>query len=526
MGDMILYPRMNILKTERLMESPGFLFSCLLLLVATCFLRIIAPIGLLTTKKKKLPPGPNGLPLIGNFITLGDRPHETIAKLANKHGPLMTLKLGLTNVVVASSAETAKLILLKNDQSFLGRPIPHAVTAETGFHLALPWLPPGPHWKKLRKICNTQIFTAQRLDALREVRNRMVRDMVGRVTDEGRDAVEGAGVLIGRLVFGTAVSLLSNSIFSVDMVDPKSGAMRELQRLNANIMVLVGKPNVADYFPFLKAFDPQGIRREVKVSYDRLHQLIDDMIDQRLRRWVYGSNGCGDLLHVLLGYTEEDGPDRLDRLDVKLLLMEMFIGGTDTTTTTVEWAMSELLHNPTILSKAKQKLSLKITPGKTVQEQDILGLPYLTAVIKETMRLHPIAPFLLPRRAEEDVEICGYTIPKHTQVLINTWSITRDTTHWEDPTVFKPERFLNSEILDFRGRDLSFIPFSAGRRICPGLNLAVRMVSLILATLVHDFDWTLPNGMAPEEMDMTDKFGVVLHKAEPLVAVPMKIVSS
>ncbi|KAK6130148.1 hypothetical protein DH2020_036110 [Rehmannia glutinosa] len=351
----------------------------------------------------------------------------------------MTLKLGLTNIVVASSAETAKLILLKNDQSFLGRPIPHAVTAETGFHLALPWLPPVPHWKKLRKICNTQIFTAHRLDALREVRNRMVRDMVGRVTIEG-------ALLIGRLVFGTA------------------------------------------------AFDPQGIRREVKVSYDRLHQLIDDMIDQRLRRRVYGSNGCGDLLDVLLGYTEEDGPDRLDRLDVKLLLMEMFIGGTDTTTTTVEWAMSELLHNPTILSKTKQELSAKITPGKTVQEQDILGLPYLTAVIKETMRLHPIAPFLLPRRAEEDVEICGYTIPKHTQVLINTW-----------------------------GRDLSFIPFSAGRRICPGLNLAVRMVSLILATLVHDFDWTLPNGMAPEEMDMTDRFGVVLQKAEPLVAVPMKI---
>ncbi|KAI3453623.1 hypothetical protein Pfo_010286 [Paulownia fortunei] len=318
-----------------------------------------------------------------------------------------------------------------------------------------------------------------------------MRNMVERLI-EAREA--GEATWIARLVFGIAVSLLSNSMFSGDMLDPKSDGMKELQMLNANIMLLVGKPNLADFFPFLKP------------------------------RRISGSDRCGDFLDVLLDYTEEDGPQRLNRIDVKLLLVEMFIAGTDTTSTTVEWAMAELLHNLTILYKAKQELSEKITPGKTVQEQDIPRLPYLKAVIKESMRLHQIAPFLLPRRAEEEVEICGYTIPKHTKFFVNAWSISRDTTYWEEPIVFKPERFLNSEI-DFRGRDLSFIPFSAGRRMCPGLNLGVRMVSLILATLVHNFDWVLPNGMAPEKMDMTDKFGVTLQKAKPLVAIPMKIAS-
>lgn len=197
---------------------------------------------------------------------------------------------------------------------------------------------------------------------------------------------------------------------------------------------------------------------------------------------------------------------------------DLFIGGTDTTTTTIEWAMAELFHNPPIMVKARKELIETMGSGQPIKEQDLLKLPYLQSVIKETMRLHPIAPLLLPHRAETDVQVCGYKIPKHTQVLVNVWAVFHDPINWSDPDQFIPERFMDSD-KDFRGKDFSFIPFGAGRRICPGLSLGVRMVSLLLANLVHHFNWKLPDGTAPEEMDMRDKFGITLQKAIPLVGI-------
>ncbi|KAL3633509.1 hypothetical protein CASFOL_022271 [Castilleja foliolosa] len=173
--------------------------------------------------------------------------------------------------------------------------------------------------------------------------------------------------------------------------------------------------------------------------------------------------GCGgidmfrDILDVLLDYTQEEGPLGFTRFDVKLL---------------ITWIMAELLHYPTILSKLKHELSEKLLPGKPVQEQDIPQLPYLTAVIKETMRLHPASPLLLPHRAERDSMIQGYTIPKHTRVLVNFWSMSMDPAYWDEHARFDPDRFLNSDNVGFRGSsDFKFVPFGAGRRVCPGLEL-------------------------------------------------------
>lgn len=161
----------------------------------------------------------------------------------------------------------------------------------------------------------------------------------------------------------------------------------------------------------------------------------------------------------------------------------------------------------------------KIGRDRCVNESDFDQLPYLEAVVKETLRLHPAAPFLLPYKAGNDVDLSGYTIPKGTRVLVNAWAIARDPKNWEDPTEFSPERFLNSEI-DFRGRDFAYIPFGAGRRICPGLPLALRMVSLLLASLIQSFEWKLPDGIVAEKLDMQDQFGITLKKAAPLCVIP------
>lgn len=198
------------------------------------------------------------------------------------------------------------------------------------------------------------------------------------------------------------------------------------------------------------------------------------------------------------------------------------MAGADTVTTTVEWGMAELLRDPKAMSKAKAELEQVVGKGKPVEESDIDRLTYLQAILKETFRLHPAAPFLLPRKAERDVELGGYVIPKGAQVLVNVWAIGRDPRTWENPEAFSPERFLGLEI-DVKGRNFELTPFGGGRRICPGYPLALRMLFLMLGSLINCFDWKLEGGMKPEDMDMDDKFGITLEKACPVRAVPFRL---
>ena len=175
----------------------------------------------------------------------------------------------------------------------------------------------------------------------------------------------------------------------------------------------------------------------------------------------------------------------------------------------------KLLHKPETLRRVQVELLQTIGKDKLVKESDIAQLPYLQAVVKETFRLHPAVPLLLPRKAEVDTDICGFIVPKDAQVLVNVWAIGRDPNLWENPNSFMPERFLGSD-MDVRGQNFELIPFSAGRRICPG----IRMIHLMLASLLHSYDWKLEDGVTPENMNMEEKFGVTLQKAQPLRALP------
>ncbi|XP_077248636.1 geraniol 8-hydroxylase-like [Tasmannia lanceolata] len=470
-----------------------------------------------TSDRRRLPPGPNGLPIIGSLFSIGKRPHESFAGLAKKFGPLMSLRMGFATVIVASSAKMAKEILQKKDKDFAGRIIPDAVTGEAHYDLSMAWISPGPCWRNLRKLCNTQMFTSQRLDALQGLRNQKMEELLKNIEPL---SLSGEAVNISQLAFATALNFVSNAVFSVNLVDPLSEGAQEFKDVVWRIMEYAGKPNISDFFPLLKSLDPQGIRRHIKVSYDHLHRLIDDFIYQRLESRESGAPRKNDFLDVLLDHSQEDGSD-FDLRYVKVLITDLYIAGGDTSATTVEWTMTELLRHPNTMKKVQRELQQVIGAEGSVEESHIPQLPYLEAVVKEAMRLHPPAPLLLPHRAETDVELCEYIIPKHTQVLVNVWAISRDADYWERPMNFMPERFLGSNA-DYRGQDFGFIPFGSGRRICPGMPLAVRMVHLMLASLLHSFNWKLPDGMKPETVDMDDKFGVTLQKAIPLLAIPSK----
>ena len=200
----------------------------------------------------------------------------------------------------------------------------------------------------------------------------------------------------------------------------------------------------------------------------------------------------------------------------------MFIAGTDTSSVTLEWAITELLRHPEKMAKAQTEIDevLGNDRSRSIQESDVSKLPYVQAIIKETLRLHPPAPFLLPHRANKDVELCGYYVPKNTTIWINVWSMGRNPHIWADAESFTPESFLGSEI-DMKGRNFEFIPFGAGRRICPGMPLAYRMMHLMLATLLHRFNWKLDNELNPKDIDMEEKFGITLQKAQPLQVIPI-----
>ncbi|KAM7493625.1 hypothetical protein LguiB_028234 [Lonicera macranthoides] len=188
------------------------------------------------------------------------------------------------------------------------------------------------------------------------------------------------------------------------------------------------------------------------------------------------------------------------------------MAGTEMSSITTEWAISELIRHPHKMEKLRREIADSVGAKGKIEESEIVGLPYLQAVVKETLRLHLAVPLLLPHKTKKQVTVYGYEIPKDTQVLVNAWAIARDPAHWENPTIFMSYRFLDSE-LDFKGQDFTFLPFGSGRRICPGVYLAQRVVSLMIASLVYHFEWKLPNGTTIEELDMTDKFGLTLQKA-------------
>lgn len=194
----------------------------------------------------------------------------------------------------------------------------------------------------------------------------------------------------------------------------------------------------------------------------------------------------------------------------------MFAAGTDTTFITLEWAMTELMLNPRARKKAQAEIRSIVKERKFVSENDLPQLHYMKAVVKETFRLHPPVPVLVPRESMENITIDGYDIPEKTRFFVNVWAIGRDPESWENPTIFEPERFINSKI-DYRGQDYELLPFGAGRRSCPAVIFSTATIELALAQLLHSFDWELPPGVEAKDLDLAEVFGITMHRIYPLI---------
>ncbi|CAN0908676.1 Geraniol 8-hydroxylase [Linum grandiflorum] len=493
--------------------------SCMLCLLTT--FTILLHRFLSNRPPTKLPPGPSPLPIIGNLHNLSDKPHQSLAQLAKIHGPIMSLKLGQVTTIVASSPAVAKEILQKHDLVLSNRQLSRAFCA-TGHHeIGMSLLPVGPKWRNLRKVCNTYLFTAHKLDSNQDLRWKKIQELLEGVR---RNAREGKAVDIGVVAFKASLSAVSMMVMSLDLTaDEGSEDVLDFKEATRGIMDECGKPNFGDFFPILGVLDLQGIQRRMISHQTKLLNLFGRIIEDRLKkRKSEAYVTANDMLDTLLDIREGNYEASMDLDVIKHLFLDLFVAGTDTTSSTLEWAMVELIRNPTTFAKAKKELEETIGKDNQLHESDIARLPFLQAVIKETFRLHPAVPFLIPRNAGADVEVCGFTVPKGAQILVNTWAMGRDHTIWDNPNSFMPERFMGSEI-DVRGTSFELIPFGGGRRICPGLPLAIRMLHMMLGSLVHWFDWKLEDGVDPMNLDMDEEFGVTLKKAKPLLVVPVLI---
>ncbi|KAK4395817.1 Flavonoid 3'-monooxygenase [Sesamum angolense] len=475
-------------------------------------------------RSPRLPPGPRPWPIIGNLPQLGPKPHQSMAALARVHGPLMHLKMGFVNVVVAASAGVAEQFLKVHDANFSNRP-PNAGAKYVAYNYQdMVFAPYGPRWRLLRKICAVHLFSAKALDDFRHVRQEEVGILTRALASAGQTPAS-----LGQMLNVCATNAIARMMLGRRVVGHGHGGgdkkAEEFKAMVVELMLLAGVFNIGDFIPPLEGLDLQGVAAKMKKLHKRFDAFLSGILEEHKINGSRGPDGYEDLLSTLISLNDDSdgGGGRLTDTEIKALLLNLFSAGTDTTSSTVEWAIAELIRHPAILAQARQELDSVVGSARQVLESDLPRLPFLQAVVKETFRLHPSTPLSLPRIADESCEINGYFIPKGSTLLVNVWAIARDPDVWSNPLEFRPERFLpggERPDVNVRGNDFELIPFGAGRRVCAGMSLGMRMVQLLIASLIHAFEFDLANGQSAETLSMEEAYGLTLQRAEPLMVHP------
>ncbi|KAJ7960904.1 Cytochrome P450 [Quillaja saponaria] len=493
------------------------LFSVLLTFLV--FLLMALHIDKISNSKnstKNLAPGPRRLPLIGNMHQLiGQLPHESLRNLAKKYGPLMHLQLGELSNIIVSSPEIAKAVMKTHDVIFANRPYLLASRVLSYDSTNIAFSPYGNYWRKLRKICTEELLSLKRVQSFQFMREKEVSNLIETIASN-----EGSVINLTELISEFAYVITSRAAFG----KKSKHGQAFVSTLEAIIQVGAGFC-IADFYPSFKALQViTGIKAKLEKLQKEIDTILNNIIKEhketKLMNMSSQREARENLLDVLLKLQEKNDLEvTLTEDNIKAVVMDIFGGGSDTSSTTVQWAMSELLKNPKVLEETQAELRRVFDKKGLVDETNLDELNYLKAVVKETLRLHPPVPLLLPRESSERCEINGYEIPAKTRVIINAWAIGRDPNYWTEADKFKPERFIDSPI-DYRGTDFAYIPFGAGRRLCPGLTFGLVNTELPLAKLLYHFDWKLPNGIKPEELDMKESFGIVLKRKDDLRLIP------
>uniref|UniRef100_A0ACD5V4C4 Uncharacterized protein n=1 Tax=Avena sativa TaxID=4498 RepID=A0ACD5V4C4_AVESA len=479
-----------------------------------------------------LPPSPPGkLPVIGHLHLVGSLPHVSFRDLSRKHGrDLMLLRLGAVNTVVVSSPRAAEAVLRKHDHALASRA--RSAVADIIFYGSsdVAFAPYGELWRQGRKVVTTHMLSARKVHSFRHDREEEARIAVAKIraaAASSADTANAVAVDMSEHLGSYANDVVCRAVLGRNHRDDgRNKLLRELIDIN---MSLLGGFNVEDYFPSLAVadvFTGAVLCPRAKRVRKRWDDLFDRLIEEHGRlREQEDDTTSADFIHVLLSLQKKYD---LTTDNVKAILLDMFEAGTETTYLVLEFTMAELMNNSHVMAKLQAEVRTKRTPahvGKDeglVTEEEIGDMPYLRATVKETLRLHPPVPLLVPHLSIADCEVDGYMIPTGTRLMVNAWALARDPSSWEMPEEFSPERFLpggSAAALDSKGNNFEYVPFGSGRRICPGINFANVAVEMMLANLVYHFDWELP--AEKKEVDMKEVFSLSIRRKEKLHLVPV-----
>ncbi|KAF8028027.1 hypothetical protein BT93_E0824 [Corymbia citriodora subsp. variegata] len=437
---------------------------------------------------KNLPPSPPSIPILGHLHLLKLPLHRTLHFLSQSYGPVFSLSLGSRRVVVVSSAEVAEECCTKNDIVLANRPSTVA-SRHIGYDSTIVVFNSyGEQWRNLRRICTLEIFSSARLNSFLPVRRdeikRLLFNLNKRASSSGNDftKVELKPMFL-EMTFNIVVRMLTGKrYFGEDVTDAEEATV--FREVMSEIVEYAVSAYPGDYLSILRLFF-RNYEKKVSSLSKRSDALLQNLIDKHRNnpRKGGGEERRETVLDHLLSLQEKQPEFYTDEI-IKGLIMVIIIAATDTSTLTMEWAVSLLLDHPQSLKRAIEELDSIIGRERFIEETDIARLPFLQNIVLETLRLKPPAPLLIPHMSSKDCIIGGYDVPRQTIVFMNVWSIHRDPKLWDDPKSFKPERFENED-----NRQGKLFSFGLGRRACPGANMAQRVINVALGSLIQGFEW-------------------------------------
>ncbi|KAJ4718762.1 Cytochrome P450 [Melia azedarach] len=455
-------------------------------------------------------PGPKPLPIIGNLHQLrgGGLPHHILTRLCKKYGPVIKLQLGQVVAVVISSPEVAKEVLKTSEISFAQRSEVYVAEIMTYDHSSMMFAPYAEYWRQTRKIAVLELFSPKRVQSFRSIREEEVWNLVEFISSS-----EGKAINLTEKIFSTINDIIARAAFG-----SKCKYQKDFMIVIEEIASLGGGFDIIDLYPSLSFLrSVTGLKGKLLRLRKKMDKILEDIVTKhKMKRNAAAiDNDQEDIVDTLLNHTVPNNTDFYMTVDqVKAIVLDLFSAGTETSSTTIEWAMAELLKNPRVMKKAQEEVREACKGKSKIEEADIQNLQYLKLVIKETFRLHPPL-VLIPRVASETCEINEYTIPANTKILVNPYAIGRDPMTWKNPECFQPERFEGSSI-DFKGNNFELLPFGSGRRMCPAVLFSVRSIELAISQLLYHFDWKLADGIKLENLDMTEIFAVTARKKNNL----------